>query len=77
MFFRSKHKKDCSSTKLGKGTLIQQRSINDFDFVKNEEGAEIILGKGAFSEVKLVKDNKSEEKMAMKIVFFFFNLVFV
>ena len=37
--------------------------------MKNEIGEEIILGKGAFSEVKLVKEIKTGEKYAMKMVF--------
>ena len=59
---------DCSGAKLFKINAVAQRSLEDFEILKNENGEEIILGKGAYSEVKLVKEAKSGEKFAMKMV---------
>ena len=49
---------------------MQKRSLNDYEFMKNYDNEEIILGRGAFGEVKLVKEINSDQKFAMKMVRF-------
>lgn len=44
--------------------------FEDFEFVKNDKNEDIILGHGAFSQVKLVEEITSKNKYAMKIVKF-------
>ena len=66
---RSKHENECKNTKYKKLHPIHLRAFDDFDYMKNSKYEDIILGKGAFSEVKLVKDKIKDELFAMKIVF--------
>lgn len=68
---REKHKKSCSGLKRAEmdHNRINGAVLDDYEFVLNpEKNRQLVLGKGAFGEVKLVKGKENNKLFALKIV---------